>query len=97
MLEKLTIADFSARIGETFRLTHEQGQLDLEVIAVDAVGAPPSEGLRQAFSVLLRGPAEPLLEQGTRGFDHPELGKLDLFMVPLGPDETGQRYELAFG
>jgi hypothetical protein len=28
---------------------------------------------------------------------HPDLGELSLFLVPLGPDERGARYEAVIG
>jgi hypothetical protein len=29
--------------------------------------------------------------------EHPELGVLDIFLVPLGPEEGRMRYEAIFG
>ncbi len=31
--------------------------------------------------------------QQTCAFSHPQLGAFDLFIVPLGPDDEGMRYE----
>jgi len=51
---------------------------------------------RQPFSVLFRGPALPVLPQRTYVMDHNSLGRLELFLVPVGPDGQGMRYEAAF-
>jgi hypothetical protein len=40
-----------------------------------------------------RGPREPLLRQRMYPLHHPSLGKLELFLVPIGPDASGQRYQ----
>jgi uncharacterized protein DUF6916 len=45
--------------------------------------------------VLLAGRAL-LLPQGIYRLYHPARGALDLFMVPLGPDPHGMRYEIVF-
>lgn len=34
--------------------------------------------------------------QGTYLVEHEQLGAHDLFIVPLGPDQNGMRYEVIF-
>ena len=51
---------------------------------------------RRQFSLLFRGPVDPFLSQGTYRLDHAELGALDIFLVPIGPDAEGMRYEAVF-
>lgn len=51
---------------------------------------------RQAFALVLEGPREPLLGQGTYGLDFPGLGTLGLFMVPFRQDATCTLYEITF-
>ena len=48
------------------------------------------------FSLIFRGPMTPVLPQATREFLHERLGSLQLFMVPVGPDESGICYEVVF-
>ena len=40
--------------------------------------------------------ATPVLEQMIRRLEHDELGAFELFLVPIGPDDTGMRYEAVF-
>ncbi len=47
----------------------------------------------RAFSLVFVGPAERAVMQQTCAFSHPQLGAFDLFIVPLGPDDEGMRYE----
>ena len=66
----------------------------------------PRQFDRLAFSLLWRGPREPLLAQGIYTLAAPAeseaLGRLDLFLVPLGPDggsageDQGLLYEAVF-
>jgi hypothetical protein len=37
-----------------------------------------------------------VLAQGTYRLSHPQLGELELFLVPLGPAAEGMQYEAAF-
>ena len=48
----------------------------------------------EQYSMLFIGPVQPLLPQGTYLFTHATLGKLSLFMVPVGQDAQGTQYEV---
>jgi hypothetical protein len=43
--------------------------------------------------LLFEGPDEPQLGQGTWPFDHPQLGPLEIFVVPVGRTS----YQAVFG
>ena len=98
MLESFTLETFSERLCETFHLYPEdQEPLEVELISATALGARPDEGrLRQPFSIVFRGPGDVLLPQHTYRMEHPEIGDFELFLVPIGPDEKGLRYEAIF-
>lgn len=51
---------------------------------------------REPFSLVFRGPAEPALAQAIQPLRHPRLGTLALFLVPIGADGDGRRYEAVF-
>jgi len=51
---------------------------------------------RQAFSVLLEGPSEPVFEQRTYDFAFDDGQAHRLFMVPIGPNNGAMRYEIVF-
>ncbi len=95
MLEKLRVEDFSARVGETFRLDPgDGGALDLEL--AEARGERGDSNHRQPFSLVFRGPTEPVLAQQVWRLEHVDLGVLEIFLVPIGGDGTGMRYEAVF-
>ena len=111
-LETLTAADFRDVKGSQFRLTTavpaEPGQLlalDVELAEVTQAPGAPSGSHRRAFSLLFHGPIEPVLPQRVYRLEHDQLGPLELFIVPVGPNEppgpgarpTAMRYEAVFG
>ena len=96
-----TYDEFADRVGEEFRVrVPDEHSLTLVLSEVEAgtqAGAAHPDGTTpQQFSLIFRGPSAPQLSQGTWVLDHDEIGELALFLVPLGPDAEGPRYEAAF-
>ena len=48
------------------------------------------------FSLVFRGPNTDTPVQKVYMLQLAELGQLELFLVPIGPDETGMLYEAVF-
>ena len=94
-LASLTAEDFRAYLGARFAMP--SGPFEVELIEVSDPGTTGVTGLRAPFSIVFRGPLQPVLSQGIRHIEHNGLGELALFLVPIGPDETGMRYEAVFG
>jgi len=100
MLDKLTSADFSSYANQTFSIQVEPGEL-LEVELVDVSDLGGDDGwdessARRPFSIVFRGPKESYLPQSIYRIEHDRMGSLDLFLVPIGPDRQGMRYEAVF-
>jgi pimeloyl-ACP methyl ester carboxylesterase len=99
-LEYFTAGTFSGHVGSVFRVYPDPGDpLDFELISVTGLGERPegeSSGRRQPFSIVFRGPGNVLLSQRIYRMEHAEIGSFDLFIVPIGPDEKGLRYEAVF-
>jgi hypothetical protein len=105
MLETFTLQTFAPRLGETFRLRlGPEATLDLALIEATDLshrGAPPGaagtpEVRRAPFSIVFRGPLGVLLPQRIYRLEHDGIGAFDLFLVPIGPDGAGMRYEAVF-
>lgn len=98
-LEMETFAECRAR---RFRLEAGEGAepVALELADVSPMGGKPAKGSnRRPFSVVFRAPEgqEGVLPQQIYRLDNEELGELELFLVPLGPDEDGRmEYEAVF-
>lgn len=56
---------------------------------------PPSYQGEQ-FSLIFEGPPEPALTQGIFALNHAALGRLDLFLVPIGVSGAARLYEASF-
>jgi hypothetical protein len=97
----LTFRQFADRVGEPFRATVGDG-VDVTLELVEATesdepgGSGPDGQERRQFSLLFRGPAAPVLAQGTYPIRHGEFEDLRLFLVPLGPRDGAMRYEAVF-
>ena len=97
----LTFDLFEGRVGESFEVSGDGvPAVPMELAEVAQGSQPGGRGPhgeeRTQFSLVFRGPAGQLLPQATYRLAHAELGELELFLVPIGPDATGSRYEAAF-
>jgi hypothetical protein len=90
-LETLTIADFAPRLHEPFRVVPDGGE-PFEVELVEVTEIPREPGGRSPFSLVFRGGPSPPLPQAIYRVEHDEIGALEIFLVPIGPD----RYEAVF-
>jgi len=99
MLDQLTHTDFERHLNTTFALHYsETDSFDARLIRVETIGHKPEDtNQRWAYSLVFHiSDKERYLVQQIYQVTHPGMGNLDLFLVPLGPDETGMRYEAIF-
>jgi len=98
MLETFTPASFQEHVGSRFRLSlPAQEPLELELGEIVLYEENPDHAPRkQPFSLVLVGPLRPVLQQAIYSLEHAALGKMEVFLVPIGPDKRGMRYEAAF-
>ncbi|HEV2745792.1 MAG TPA: hypothetical protein VGW34_00660 [Allosphingosinicella sp.] len=89
---ELGIQDFSGSVGEAFEVATVAG-LRLVLEGVEPLGHSPRPG--GAFSLLFRGPADPVLPQAIYelsggGESH------EIFIVPIARDSAGTQYQAIF-
>ena len=100
MLDRLTSADFTPYLNQTFTIRLESVEpIALELAAVAELGTSGGEAgpRRRPFSLLFLGPvSQQYLLQHIYRLEHEQLGALDLFLVPLGPEGGRMRYEAVF-
>jgi len=92
-------SSYSALVGTSFAApTPTAAAVSLTLVEVaDLVRARQDATLRgsdQAFALVLNGPRDPVLEQGTRELRHPALGAFEVFVVPVERSSGSQHYEL---
>jgi hypothetical protein len=93
-LTALTPADFEPHVGREFPVEGHGRRLNLKLTEIDRLGAASREG--GAFSLIFLSPPGPFLPQGIYPIEHPALGTLELFIVPLGPKKGGNSYQVIF-
>jgi hypothetical protein len=91
-------AAFARHVGETFRLRAGAGaDVDLDLVEAKSGRRPaPGAAPGRPFSLLFRSRGPAPLPQRIYRLEHPALGVLDLFLVPLGPEGGGMRFEAVF-
>ncbi len=96
----LTRSLMAQHLGSTFLLTRRR-LLPLRLVLLE-VGDPLAAeeagllGSETSFIAVFAGPAGAPLRQGIQHLRHPQLGDLDLFLVPLGRPRKVQLYAAAF-
>ena len=94
MSEKLTKEAFAGNVNTKFRIPMESSsEAVLELVEVVETMATPRQ---QQFSLFFRGPLEYLLPQATYHMEHEKMGAIALFIVPVGREQDGFRYEAVF-
>ncbi|NEP11977.1 MAG: hypothetical protein F6J92_40210 [Symploca sp. SIO1A3] len=102
VLEKLSHAQFSECLGEPFQL-HLEPELTLTLELIEAtllrrreLGEDEESIRQEPFSLLFRGPLKMELPQRIYHLEHSQLGRLDIFLVPIARKQDGMRYEAIF-
>lgn len=98
-LDHLAKDDFDPHVGDEFQLDVDGDQtLPLELVSSHPLSSDTVESAtRTPFSLIFRSPGEQRhAPQRIYTVRHPELGAMEIFLVPIGPDEGGMRYEAVF-
>ena len=94
---EVTLEELSKHVDDRFRVSvGEASPFDAHLIEVSPMGSTVGPTGRNPFSAVLRGPENDMPEQGTYAVEHGELGSFELFLVPIGPDDKGMKYEAVF-
>lgn len=105
-LNRLAKTDFDPHINTDFSAVisdDENGETQtysLKLVEVNAVGVKDRDVAaygRESFSLIFEHPdTNRYLQQGLVKLQHDDLGELLLFIVPMGPTESGMHYEVIF-
>lgn len=92
-MRMLTIDDFSRRVGKAFEIEVQGGRLPVKL---DAAQELPSMGRQGgSFRLEFMGPHQPVLPQAIYPF-HVTGERMEIFIVPIGQDTRGTKYEAIF-
>lgn len=90
---ELNAALFADKVNTKFKVqADDSSTVEIELIEVKEYDFLPEQ---EAFSLMFRGPLEPILYQTIRHIEH-DIGEFDIFLVPIARREDGMHYEAAF-
>jgi len=95
MLENITHKVFESILGETIDLKLGEICFQAKVHSVNLLQENPDQQ-RQPFSVELLAVNTDNHGQQIYELSHPALGEVSLFVVPLGSEKEGMRYQIVF-
>ena len=94
---QFTLAEFSPHVGTTFNIRlSSDNSVDVKLVEAEVGASNPDQ-----FSLLFHDPNASVashLRQSIYPFAHEQLGELEIFIVPVGPDSEGKGvlYEAVF-
>jgi len=93
-----TEAEFAKHVNTKFRLVVDVPEpIDLTLISVTPRRIEPHEQAgMERFSAVFMGPPQIFLPQQTYRVSHPDMGEFDIFLVALGQEPEGFRYEAVY-
>jgi hypothetical protein len=98
MLESFTADTFRPHLDENFRMDRNGVVLRLRSVDDWSERAGPGAAGRERapFSLVFHAAEGPVYPQGIYPLEHDVLGNFALFMVPIGRDAEGVKYEAVF-
>ena len=97
MSELPTRAEYVECQGDPFQIIPESANpVAVELIEVTSLARNAAPAPDRPFSLIFRGLRTPVLPQRMYLVEHERLGGHLLFLVPIGPDEHGMRYQAIF-
>lgn len=95
-LGEITADDFLPHVKTSFALKRDDGQESVLTLTEVAQYQYVSKKGRQQFSLFFIGTPGEILPQRIYPLSHPQLGTLEIFLVPVGRTEEGTQYEAVF-
>ncbi|HEX8473262.1 MAG TPA: hypothetical protein VF666_04460 [Pyrinomonadaceae bacterium] len=96
MSDNLTRETFAPLLHTKFRLHFDETQsVEVELVEVSAEDFPQVEGMER-FTLVFHIPVKQPIPQRTYQMEHVQIGTFAIFIVPIGHDAEGFRYEAVF-
>jgi len=94
-LAKVECAQFAACLNQDFEIVFSDGTLPVKLTEARPLGARP-ESIREPFSLTFVLGRPLRLPQGIYQMRHPQLGEMEIFLVPIGVDANSSTFEAVF-
>lgn len=93
----LSYENFAGHVRETFSLLVGGSSMDVTLVQAQRRPARTIAGIRaEPFTLYFKSPSPVLLPQKIYPFSNPGMGKLNIFIVPVGRGKDGVIYEAVF-
>lgn len=92
-MASFSLAAFREAVNTDFRVMADSLEVLLRLASIDELAVRPGA---EQFSLLLKGPLDSFLPQRMYRLQHERFGEHELFVVPIGRESDGFRYEIAF-
>ena len=98
MSDYQTEKGFAKNLNTSFRIQLDTPKpIDLILVAVNGRPSEPNEEAgMERFSAMFSGPPDFFLPQQIYRVAHPEMGEFEIFLVPIGREADGFRYEAVY-
>jgi hypothetical protein len=98
MSDDFTIDRFLPHIGEVFHVVLEYGQeMPMLLSEISRLATDGSRlRRREPFSLVFHAPSGAVLEQAIYRIENPGMEPFETFLVPIGPDANGMRFEAIY-
>ena len=97
MSKKFDVSFFKPLLNQNFNIQLENNTtLVVRLIEVTTSPEYSANNDREAFSIVFRGPRDISIPQGIYTLEHETAGTVEIFLVPIGPDEKGMCFEAVF-
>ncbi|HEX6750723.1 MAG TPA: hypothetical protein VF092_25775 [Longimicrobium sp.] len=97
-LKEFTIDTFKPRVGELFRvIVDEKWEMQTRLSDVEVWGHEEAKSRpRHPFSLIFHAAPNAVIPQAIYRVENENMDAVELFLVPIGPDAQGMRYEAVF-
>ncbi len=97
MIQYLDHTTYTSCLHEVFRADTPDSfiALELDEVEVHATG-PEDESSRRAFTLIFLGPKNAPLPEGMVSLAHTDLGKVELYLIPILSQGERQAYQAVF-
>ncbi len=98
-MKTLVLADFAPHVGQAFAMrAGPTAVVSLVLSEARSLGAAPHPSERsESFALLFTSSERDHAPQATYSLEHPEMGEVEIFLVPVGPAPNGgMQYEAVF-
>jgi len=100
-LDQLSFEDFAQWVKTRFRVAMaSEESIELELVEATPARTFSPAGAKgpvfESFSLIFLGPGNRVLPQRSYWFESDDAGRFELFIVPIGMEPKGIKYEAAF-